>query len=332
MSNLETAPAATEACDEPAPKRRSRVRYNRVMKVVRRAHLYAGLFMTPWVFLYGVTALLFNHPEAFPDATLVHFGASETSETPLAQAPRPEALAARVVDALNANAARAEGGAGAKSSPSSKSAAYRLMRAGEARYAREFFASLKGDGQEHTVRIDLANGEGSVRSQVKESGKPAPFVAKGGVKLTPPPLEPVTRALPALVGRLASPGDYVVERTLAPDLSFLMEGRGQTWRVTYNPQTGLISGRPEAEGGALTTRMFLLRLHVAHHYPNERDVRWFWALAVDAMFVSMVGWGITGLLMWWQMKNVRTIGIVVLIASAVAATALAVGMHRLLAA
>ncbi len=50
------------------------------------------------------------------------------------------------------------------------------------------------------------------------------------------------------------------------------------------------------------------------------------------MFVSMVGWGTTGLLMWWQMKNVRKVGLIVLVASAVVATALTIGMHRILSA
>ena len=30
-------------------------------KAVRRVHLYLGLILIPWLFLYGVTALLFNH-------------------------------------------------------------------------------------------------------------------------------------------------------------------------------------------------------------------------------------------------------------------------------
>ena len=31
------------------------------MRWIRTLHLYSGLFMLPWVFLYGFTALLFNH-------------------------------------------------------------------------------------------------------------------------------------------------------------------------------------------------------------------------------------------------------------------------------
>ncbi len=84
-----------------------------------------------------------------------------------------------------------------------------------------------------------------------------------------------------------------------------MEGRGKTWRVGYNLQTGALTGRPadSRPGEPLSTRRFLTRLHMIHGYPSGLNARWFWAVAVDLMFVSMVGWGLTGLLMWWQMKN-----------------------------
>ena len=97
-------------------------------------------------------------------------------------------------------------------------------------------------------------------------------------------------------------------------------------------QTGATSAWPEEEaGGRLSTRRFLTGLHLAYTYPSRLDSRWFWALAVDAMFVSMVFWGCSGLLMWWQMKKLRGWGALTLVASAVVAMALAVGMHEVLA-
>jgi prepilin-type N-terminal cleavage/methylation domain-containing protein len=50
----------------PAPARRAvtttRNRYHLVLKLIRRGHLFTRLFMTPWIFLYGVSGFLFNHP------------------------------------------------------------------------------------------------------------------------------------------------------------------------------------------------------------------------------------------------------------------------------
>ncbi len=114
-----------------------------------------------------------------------------------------------------------------------------------------------------------------------------------------------------------------------------MEGEGQVWRVGFNMQTGTLTGRPEdapRAGESLSNRRFLLRLHTAHGYPSQVNARWIWAVAVDVMFVCMVGWGITGLLMWWQMKNVRRIGAVLLVLSAIVSVAVAIGMHSMMVA
>ena len=56
-----------------------------------------------------------------------------------------------------------------------------------------------------------------------------------------------------------------------------------------------MTGRPLGTPGeeALTSRRFLLRLHLAHGYLSRFDARWAWAVAVDQLFASMVGWGFT---------------------------------------
>ena len=41
----------------------------------------------------------------------------------------------------------------------------------------------------------------------------------------------------------------------------------------------------------------------------------------------MVAWAVTGLLMWWQIKRVRRLGLVVLLGSVVAATWVGWAMH-----
>ena len=101
MTTIELA-SPVDAVSRTLPKKRSRAGYNQLMKVLRRAHLYSGLFLTPWVFLYGVTALLFNHPDLFSGQQVIEVGPAEVAGTPLAQIPPPGALAARVVEKLNA--------------------------------------------------------------------------------------------------------------------------------------------------------------------------------------------------------------------------------------
>ena len=289
------------------------------MKLLRRAHLYAGLFMVPWVFLYGITALLFNHPDAFADAPSVTFTAAAARGTALGAIPAADALARQVVDSLNRKA-----NAGGEGRP----APYRLVEPGEAGFARDLTATVRGDGKEYTVRLNLADGSGTVRPVERKVARPAPFASKGGIKLASPPFEPASRGFPELLGKMGYAATDVSIRNV-PDLSFLMEGPDhETWRVNYNAGTNQVSGRLDHAGGVgPTLRRELLQLHLAHGYPKQINARWVWAVGVDLMFVSMVGWGATGLAMWWQMKNVRKVGAIVLIASLVVSTLLAIGMH-----
>lgn len=311
------AESTTTATPSVAPTRsRARARFHQSMRLVRRAHLYTGLFMIPWVFLYGISGMLFNHPDRFTDQEVTHFGAGETAGGGLEHGMAPGALADRVVAALNA-AADPTGPDG-----------YHLIRLDEAAFNRDLFAVVRGAGEDRSVRVDLERGVGTVRPVEPVSATTRRFGPEGGVKLDPAPFSPVADALPGVLRKMGLPGESATVR-FAPELSFLMERGGKTWRVLYNTTTGVVSGMPEASYAPISARRFLILLHVAHEFPSRINARWAWAIAVDLMFVAMVGWGITGLLMWWQMKNVRRIGVIVLLASAATATAMAVGMHRI---
>ncbi|AGA24682.1 hypothetical protein [Singulisphaera acidiphila] len=433
--------ASSHSKTQAAARARARTRFNQSMKLVRRAHLYAGLFMTPWVFLYGITAMLFNHPLVFSDIEQKQrsITPADLAGTPLATFPTPQVLASQVVEAINAT-----GG-------SDKASRYRLVNPDEASFAREYLTSVPGGETDHLVRLDLASGVGTVRTTPsrKEAEREAqPPFARRPVKLESAPMEAVTKSVSMLLTRFGLPqvppaanrtgagnsqekegerrggpreegrpsteqrpetgggrrgeggssprptpdasepneptsnrraggrpdrdrdrgGEGTrkgeIQETAAtptpngpaggggragrggagggrgaapaaPDLNFLMEGEGQVWRVGFNMQTGTLTGRPEdapRAGESLSNRRFLLRLHTAHGYPSQVNARWIWAVAVDVMFVCMVGWGITGLLMWWQMKNVRRIGAVLLVLSAIVSVAVAIGMHSMMVA
>ena len=88
-------------------------------------------------------------------------------------------------------------------------------------------------------------------------------------------------------------------------------------------RVSIVGGQP----GEMGWRRYLLRLHMAHGYPVQQNVRWYWAIAVDAMFATMVFWGLSGVLMWWQIKRTRRLGALCLVVSSVVATWLAIGMH-----
>ena len=50
---------------------------NRFLKFLRRAHMYAGLTLLPWIILFGVTGIFFNHPTWFSRQEVVFQGNPE---------------------------------------------------------------------------------------------------------------------------------------------------------------------------------------------------------------------------------------------------------------
>jgi len=301
---------------------RWRVRYNKVMRVVRRTHLYAGLFLTPWVFLYGVSAFLLNHQDRV-SGEVVGISGAASGETPAIPTLNPADAAAGVVEALNRLQAEARGDDPGGEAP----APFRLVEPERAEFNRELMATVKAADGSYLARIDMEGGDGTLRLLPKREVPPSPFGPRPSVKLPIAPFEPVLKALPEALKARGVAAEAASLR-VAPDLKFLMEGEGGVWRVTYNAQTGFATGRPAASASpAPAFYRYLILLHVAHGFPSKVNARWVWAVFVDLMFLAMAGWGATGLLMWWQMKNLRRVGLVVLLLSGVVAALLALGMH-----
>jgi len=320
---------------EPPPADRtadSRPQHKRLAHLLRRVHLYLGLLLLPWAVLYGVTAFLFNHPAAFSDQPTVQFGREAVAGTPMESVPSPREQAEQVIAKLN---------------DLHKPAVPYTLGAGEAKYNREFaFATAKADGRTVSVLIDPRTGAGTVRSN---PDKPKPDLAKPPFTHTPPPAPPtspttwadpirlspslperVKAAIPVILERTGFTADNVVV-TSVPDLVFPIEADGKTWTATYNATTGTVTGGPPEVVPGPTWRQYLLRLHSAHGYPGETNARWGWAVVVDVMAVVLVFWGLSGLVMWWQVKATRVAGAVVLVVSAIVATALGVMMHSAMA-
>lgn len=314
------------------------------MHWVRRGHLYFGLFLFPWALLYGVTAFLFNHPTAFSDQKSMSFDRADYGGDKL---PTPSVLAAEVLAKLNA----------AQKPPEPYE-----FGAGETRFVREFaFATFKSDKSTYNLLLDLNSGAGTIREQpaprqtASEKLERAPFATAeirngppgarrgGGSRQRDGQSMPAGRETPDVetsfksqletllpqICKSANLNCYEPVITSIPELSFPVRVGKDDWIASYNPLLGSVSGRkasaePPSE---LTWRRFLLRLHTAHGYPSSGGVRWVWAVIVDVMAGVMCFWGLSGILMWWQIKSTRLIGMVTVILGLLAATGLGVGMH-----
>ncbi len=353
MSLAEATPPASGTPDPegfPFPTRPDLIRRpfrKRLMHVVRRGHLYLGLFLLPWAILYGVTGFLFNHPTAFADQQTVSVERSHLVGTPMESPTSPAEVAEQVVAALRTR--------------SESQADYRLTQPEKAKYTREFaFATVKADEQDVSVLLAVTGNGGTIRSRAAtpppkpEEKAPLAIGANGtsgkaevkrerptgerprgpsnAIALDSPLPDRVRATIPVVLERNGLPtGEVTV--TSVPDLSFFMSDGVKEWQVTFNAQSGMVAGKSAADLATteeLSTRRFLTRLHLAHGYPGEQNARWFWAVIVDAMAFVMVFWGVSGLFMWWQIKATRKCGFLILLVSLAAATALGLGMHDIL--
>ncbi len=300
-----------EARQVQVHRSRGRDRCNAAMKKMRCFHMYSGLLLMPFVILYGVTAFLFNHPDWFSDRSVRLITAEDAAGTSLETFPSAEALAARVIDALSRGS----------SSPIA------LSRAQAPAYSRDLALTDRSPGTEEIIFVDLEGRIGTVRSAPAPKAVTKPSWACDSVHLIPNPADVARGAVAAIMARWGRRAEVVNIRT-PPELIFAAECRGETWRVAYNLQTGATTVRPW--GSDPSTRRFLTGMHLACRYPSQIDVRWGWALIVDAMAVGMVFWGVSGLMMWWQMKSLRRFGALMLAGSMFVTGLLAFGMRQAL--
>ena len=188
--------------------------------------MYAGLFLLPWVLLYGVTAFLFNHPDAF--------------------APRSAQDRPQIVDVPPSLVF------GTESSP-----------------------------QALAKRIATA--------------------ARVGAPLGPPATSQIV---------------FMVERNGKPTLAF------------YDSRAGRLVLEAPPVARNLDVRNVMLQLHKTSGYSSSLDARSGWAMFVDAMFLFMLYWATSGILMWWQVKNLRWVGGIVLSTSVAIAAILIIRLYH----
>lgn len=83
-----------------------------------------------------------------------------------------------------------------------------------------------------------------------------------------------------------------------------------TRRITFDPGTQRITvQREEFRGPA-----FLERMHRRRGFQQPHAVDDAWGLSVDVAMITMVIWGLSGLWLWWELRQTRFGGAVCIIA------------------
>lgn len=303
------------------------------MLLVRRIHMFAGLFMLPWVLLYGTSALVFNHHTWFHPEARRAAAASQArgmpdavwQSGPLARVGTAESLAAGVLAEIN------------QSLPDA-SAAWIPAGDREARFSRTLVLEGANDHASLEVQINLDEQTGTVISKAKADE------AGGAARIRR--FEPAAaRVFSAewsrqLAQQLSAPEEAARQDVKpfriknAPELVFSAEAEGRRWNIRCNLVTGEVTAREAGPGAGIVERTaaFITRLHKTRGYPSHSEVtiRWWWALLVDGMAFLMLLWGLSGLAMWWQMKGQRTWGAITLAACGVVTWLLWTGMQATL--
>jgi hypothetical protein len=179
--------------------------------------------------------------------------------------------------------------------------------------------------------IEGNSGPGGVRGRGRGSRPTPPMQQQPGPNRSNPNSEAQSKLFPILIdeGLGVTLGTQIAELlsnkgaidvdfdpkqlriSSVPDLVFFVKADGESWECRHNPLTGALSTKLEgsvAATAAPSWRRFLLRLHTAHTYPSEGGARWYWAVIVDVMAFVMVFWGVSGIVMWWQIKSTRRFG------------------------
>ena len=282
------------------------------MKFVRRVHLYAGLAVVPFVILYGVTAFLFNHPEVWSTREARQLQPSEL----IALGRLPLDPAGALVQQIICELSNPEWQVDAATAPAIKGRTLLTATVDSTRL------SFVGDDPNGGARIFARPKQ---QRQATNS-----LLGPGDTKLAVgrDVMLSTQTAASALVAAYGESVNWRVRS--APRLEFGMVRAGsEAYRATYHLRDGSLEISPTAEPMmARTARSFLLRLHTAHGYPSGYGIEFWWALIVDIMAFAMVAWALTGVLMWWQMKNLRRMGSVALALCVVVTTVLVAGQWQ----
>jgi len=281
--------------------RRSRRLSTRLLVVLRRVHMYAGLFLLPWVFLYGITGAMFNHYGLFTDAQIVSSPSGLLEETAMAQFPTTDALADDVVRALQAE------------SPQS-----RIERdlSSPAEFVNDIVLQVTNDSIRHAVYINPVDHSSWVSTTERgQFGENDLLPDVDQVSLENSPYEMARQAVSTVVEDAGLEMVGEVRPFGWCKLNFLARVDGQPARITYVLRDGHVDVAEYTGGPPMTMRSLFLRLHTTHGQPPHWNGRMIWSVFADIMAAAMVLWGVSGVVMWWQIKRTRLLGGVVLLAS-----------------
>ncbi|MDA7936460.1 PepSY domain-containing protein [bacterium] len=287
------------ALSKPQPKAvgvstkvRAAQRKAAAMKWLRRAHLYSGLLLLPWVLIYGISGFLFNHGSSSSSAQLVPIPADQLQHL----AGQDEDLGSRLLAAIDRKPADAE-----------------------ATVAGSWSFDFHDPDQDKDYRLSLPvdGSDGRLSERRRRSSRSLTY-ERDTFATEREQAQKVARATLASISMLSEN----LRVTSGPSLR-ISSGKSR-WSTTLTRDRVTESTASDFDFSRL-----MRRLHVTHGYSRSDWARIAWAVIVDIMAFAMVLWAISGFAMWWQKKSLRTPGAVTLFAAFTGSAVLVIALQGL---
>ena len=287
---------------------------SRITLLIRRVHLYSGLFLLPWVIMYGMTGSMFNHLGLFPQLSIETVDESAVADSGLSSFPKPIELATTVTQELQKQAGQVR---------------VELADDPHAEYTGELMFETKVDGVQTVVYMNPMDQDAWLATLPKNEEEPEPLLPElRSIKLSPDPHEEVRGAASKILTSAGVKSDKEPQPFGWAKLNFLATVDGQPARITYVMKDGHVDINRFTGDDGMPLRNFLMRMHTSHGQPPHWNGRMFWSIAVDTMAIAMVGWGLSGVFMWWQIRRARKLGFVVISLSLATAAFMFLGLQH----
>jgi hypothetical protein len=274
----------------------------------RRVHMYAGLIMIPYIFIFGLSGLLFNHPTWLINRTSDSYTLTEENSFNRLF-PDLEKLAYSVKDSLLSKGELFDG------------------QVTDVGYDNLMILRNINDVEDYRVQIDIPSSKVEVMSLPDFVDKTT--VSRGNILFENlvSERELFENLKNVLKKKELVPGKSRLQRV--PNLAFNVSNSDKSYKVVFN----LINGNYRVinpDNREFKMNYFLTNIHQEHGYPiNGFSVKWLWVFFADLLGFLMIIWAISGFIMWYKIKKSRAIGAVVLCLTALLSFYLLIAQYDL---
>ena len=257
----------------------------------RRIHLYAGLIMIPYIFIFGLSGLLFNHPTWLINRSSETFTLNKTHDFKN-MFPNLDVLANSVKDSLINKGELFEG------------------EMTDVEYDNSMILRNINKIEDYRLNVDIPSSQAQLMNLPDFVDNTS--VSRGNIKFDSLVsindlllnMENIIRA------KQLTPGKSRVQRI--PNLTFKLSDNDKNYGVQYNLTNGNYRVM-NLNNREFKTNYFLVNLHQVHGYPTKGfSIEWVWVFFADCLAFLLIIWAISGFIMWYKMKRFFVIGAVLL--------------------